>query len=135
MEKGSSLPLMEKSIKTAGRTRKNLRKISFFPFLFLTLTASTQLIDQTVAVVGKRILTLQDLVAYQFVRNALNNKKTDIKEFRVNATEIFTARDEAVKAALIKNYLAITSLRSSIPDSELNKLKKSAGNLLNPSPE
>jgi hypothetical protein len=126
---------MEKSTKIAQPTRKNRRNLLLSFFFFFILNASTQLIDQTVALVGKRILTLQDLIAFKLVRNAFNGKKLNVQEFKSSSTEIASAREGAVKAALIRNYLTATGLRATIPEKDLARLKKSVEPMVSPSQE
>ncbi len=80
------------------------------------------LIDQTVAIVGKQILTLRDARIDHWVDSALKNKKI-VKSADVSNEDLEKTIQTSVRRMLINDYLRDVGLLNEIPKDRLKKLK------------
>jgi hypothetical protein len=82
------------------------------------------LVDQTVAVVGKRILTLREVEADALLEKLLRGKRP-AETGGLDSQETTKARQELARRAIVGNYLATTGLLPSELDARVRHLADS----------
>ncbi|MFH1018629.1 MAG: hypothetical protein V1798_10685 [Pseudomonadota bacterium] len=117
--------MMERSTVSGIRTKRS----PALPILSSLLAFSTAafggtLIDQTVAVVGKRVLTLREIKADLCVGQLLKGRKPSDSQ-QPDLASLRQARSEIVRRALIRNYLSTTGLAVSEPKDRVKRLTES----------
>ena len=98
-----------------SKARTRFRKSSFlYFFLFFLLfqgISSGVLLDQTVAVVGKRVLTLRDVEAHFTLQSILESQRIPVKDAVRKDLKLFErARQELIHNMVVLNYLESTEL-------------------------
>lgn len=88
-----------------------------------TLLASTLLLDQTLAVVGHRIITLSEVRGEAAISSILRTQESPPSKMDLSGEEIESTLQVLVQRALINNYLDNLGLITEIPSERLARVK------------
>jgi hypothetical protein len=94
------------------------------------LFAATILLDQTIAVVGHRVITLSDVRAEVVLSSLLEKKRVPPLGEEIPPEETESALQSLVQRTLINNYLDNLGLVPNVPPERLSKMKGTLQNLL-----
>ncbi|HLG19709.1 MAG TPA: hypothetical protein VI895_07840 [Bdellovibrionota bacterium] len=106
------------------------------PLFFLAPVAASTLVDQTVAVVGKRVLTLHDVeVDYVLSHVADKERLPTVGDIRSDPNTFDRALRTLVSKALIQNYVENTGLLLKAPPEKIARTKADLRRLFSSEPD